>query len=426
VIDIFTDPRSVWGKKIGDWCGKRACGHHVLSAEEVPAMPTIATNAWGAVTLNRCQAPPPDPVVTTVAPVRAHRSLYIAAREYLYAVDAGDGTARWCQEVQLIRERDVSYPRGVGLPPPPRMAFAHPRVVNGVVYVCMGGAGEYTCAFDAADGSLRWSTPTDARVVSMPLMDWAVPLVKDGIVYSGTYALDARDGSVLWRIAIDTLAEGALSLHALADDTIYATTTRGIYSIDARDGRIRWLYQPDEQSHFSGPPVVADRLLYAGTGGSIGYPEKSCCFALDVESGAQVWRYPMGDYIGAVVRNETIYVSSGDRFLSALDTKRGMPRWRHRFATPGHYPATSADDVLYIATDGAYALSGEDGGVLWRQPLESSPSVSFNQPAVQGGAVYVVRMGSRSRGALFALDARTGAECWHTPYPSALAVALAQ
>jgi hypothetical protein len=51
-----------------------------------------ATSALGEVTLNRCQAPPPVPVVTTVAPVREHQSLYLAAGGCLYAVNAADGT----------------------------------------------------------------------------------------------------------------------------------------------------------------------------------------------------------------------------------------------------------------------------------------------------------------------------------------------
>jgi outer membrane protein assembly factor BamB len=132
-------------------------------------MHKIATSPWGEVTLHRCQAPPPVPVVTTVAPAREHQSLYLAAGDCLHAVNAGDGTARWCQQVRLTRPREVSYPPEVGVPPPPRVGFGAPRVVNGVVYVCVDGAGEYTCAFNADDGSLRWRTPTAARVISMPL-----------------------------------------------------------------------------------------------------------------------------------------------------------------------------------------------------------------------------------------------------------------
>ena len=392
-------------------------------------MPQIALPSLEAVvTLNPCQVPPPDPVVTTVAPVREHQSLYLSAGGCLYAINAADGTARWCQQVQLTRTREVRYPPEVSIPPPPRMSFATPRVVDGVsgvdgrVFVCIDGWVSYTCAFAADDGALLWWTPTDARVASMPFMDWAVPLVRDGIVYSGTYALNAQDGAVRWRIAIDTLEQGALALHALVDQTLYASTTSGIAAINAQDGQIRWRYQPEEPRYLSGPPVVAGRLLCAGTSGGVGYPETGHFFALDVESGAEVWRYriPWGSYIGAVVHHETIYVSSGGRSLYALDAKNGALRWRHPFTAPGHYlrnPATIANDVLYLTADGTYALRGADGEVLWHQPLESSPSVSFCQPVVLDGAVYLMRL-DRHAGVLYALNTRNGAEYWRTPYPS--------
>jgi outer membrane protein assembly factor BamB len=388
-------------------------------------MHQIALPALEAVvSLIRCEVPPPVPVVATTAPVREHQSLYLSARDCLYAVHAADGTARWCQQVKLTRTRAVSAPPGISSPPPPRMVFASPRAHKGVVYVCAHGFGEYTCAFNAGDGSLRWWTPTDARVASMPFMDWAVPLVRDGIVYSGTYALNEPDGTVLGRISIDTQAEGALALHALSDDTLYATTQRGIYAINAQDGQIRWLYQPE--TILSGPPVVSGRLLFAGTRGWVGYPQKTYFRALDVETGAEVWRYPMGGYIGAVVHHETIYVSSDDCSLYALEKNSGMMRWQHQFAAPGHYPATTADNVLYLTTDGAYALRSEDASVRWHQDLGSSPSVSFGPPVVVDGAIYLARIDGHGWGVLYAFNARTGVEYWHTPYPrNSLAVPLA-
>jgi outer membrane protein assembly factor BamB len=427
--------------------------YRVLADEEIPAMRLNSTPDWYEITLNWCQAPPTVPLVTTVAPVRERQSLYVSTGACLYAVAAADGTARWCQQVtltwgpltreQLARE-EREHPM-MSRPPLPRVGFAAPRVVGGVtgvVYVCVDGYGEwsYTCAFNADDGALRWWTPTDARVVATAFIDWAVPLVNDGkdrVVYSGTYALNAQDGAVLWRTAINTREEGTLALHALADETIYASTQRGIYAINAQDGQIRWLYQPDEQTSVSGPPVVSGRLLYAGTGGSVRNPEKSYFFALDGATGTEVWRSPnpMSSYIGAVVHDETIYVSSGDRTLSALETQSGLPRlrWQHQFASSGSDPATIANDVLYIniTSAGAYALRSENGTVLWRQPLESDldRAVSFTPSVVLDGAVYLVRIDRRGRGVLYALDARTGAECWrwHPSPPSAIGpLAVAQ
>jgi outer membrane protein assembly factor BamB len=377
------------------------------------------------VALSRCQAPPPVSVVTTVAPVGEQQSLYIAAADRLYAVNASDGTARWCQQVKLTRE--LRYHPGVSYPPPPRMTFGTPRVVNGVVYVCASSYGGYTYAFNASNGALRWRTPTDSRVISMPFADFAVPLVKDGIVYSGTDALNEQDGTVLWRIAIDTRVEGTLSLHALVDDTIYATTQMGIYAINAQNGEIHWLYQPNAHTIISGPPIVFDHLLYVGTSDSVDQPEKSCFYALDAETRTERWQYPMGSYIGAVIHNESIYVSSGDRTLYALDKNNGMLRWKYQFASSGHYPATIADNVLYINTDGAYALSSKDGVVLWHQHLGSSPSVSFTPSVVLDGVVYLVSIDGHGQSVLYSLNASNGAEYWHAHYPSSIApLAVAQ
>ncbi len=125
------------------------------------------------VMLNRCQDPSPDAVVTTVAPVRENQSLYLSTGDCLCALNAADGTARWCQRVKLVSLREVIYPPMVSVPPPPKLVFATPRVVNGVVYGCIYGLGgyEYTCAFNTDDGVLRWHTATDAGVSGGHFMD---------------------------------------------------------------------------------------------------------------------------------------------------------------------------------------------------------------------------------------------------------------
>src|SRR6266704_2379814 len=285
------------------------------------------TSPSDEVALNRCQDLPPVPVLTTVAQVGAQETLYVATYGQLYAVNASDGTVRWCQQLTLTRE--YGYQPGVSYPPPPHMLFGTPRVVNGVVYVCASGSGRYT------------------------------------------YALNEQDGTVLRRIAFDTRW---LSPQALVEDTIYAMSQMGVYAINAQNGEVYWLYQPDAPTIMSGPLVVADHLLYAGTSGSVDHPEKSYFCALDAEKGTERWRYTMGSYIGAVIHNERVYVSSGDRCLYALDKHNGSLRWKYQFVSPGHYPATIAENVLYINTDGAYALSSTDGAVLWHQHLGSSPS----------------------------------------------------
>jgi outer membrane protein assembly factor BamB len=376
------------------------------------------SSASDEVALTRCEDLPPVPVLTTVAPVGTQETLYVATFDHLYAVNASDGMGRWCQQVQpnqeLIKAWSADPYRRHG--PPPHLFFGTPRVTNGVVYVCASGYVRYTYAFNAEDGMLRWRTPTDAWSVAIPFEDFAVPIVKDGIVYHGTYALNAQDGTVLWRIAIET---GWLALHALVEDRIYAMSQMGVYAINAQNGEVSWLYEPDEHSIMSGPLVVADHLLYVGTSGSVAHPEKSYCCALDTERGTEQWRYPMGGYIGAVIHNERIYVSSDH--LYALEKHNGSLRWKYRFVFPGYYPATIVENVLYLNTDGAYALNSADGTVLWHQPLGRGIRANFTPSVIVDGVVYLTCSDGQGRGMLFALNASDGTEYWHSHYPHQIA-----
>jgi len=83
--------------------------YHILipSEEEALTMPQDLIPSWDEVTFSQGQAPFPVPVVTAVAPVGAHQSLYLATADGLYAINAGDGTTRWRQQVKLTRERQV-------------------------------------------------------------------------------------------------------------------------------------------------------------------------------------------------------------------------------------------------------------------------------------------------------------------------------
>lgn len=364
-----------------------------------------------------------------VAPVGEHRLLYITDSDRLYAVNASDGKVHWCQQVKPPSEwrnrPDRLHPSRLHRPPP-RMQFGTPRVTNGVVYVCASGYRKYTYAFNAEDGTLRWRTPTDGWIVGIPFEDYAVPLVRDGIVYNGTYALHEQDGTVLWRITVDTRW---LSVQALVDGMLYAVTQEGIYAINAQNGEVRWRYEPATRMTIGGPLVIDDHLLYVGTLGSADHPEKSRFYTLDADTGAQRWEYPMGDsYIRAVIHNESIYVSSRDQHLYALEKHNGSLRWKYKVVFPTPYTVTIVRDIVYIGGYFAlYALNSVDGTVLWHKDLERSSASFYGTPAVVDGVVYLVSIDESGRSMLYAFNASNGVEYWHNHYPYRIALlAVAQ
>jgi outer membrane protein assembly factor BamB len=421
--------------------------------EEDLAMQPDPTPISDDVTLHRCQDLTPLSVVTVVAPLEElqtfylgvgqvgvdtndhvapigeHQLLYVTDSDRLYAVNASDGTVHWCQQVKPPSE----WPNHPGRlhpgrlhRPPPHMQFGAPRVANGVVYVCASGYRKYTYAFNAQDGALRWRTPTDGWIVGRPFQDYAVPLVRDGIVYNGTYALHEQDGTVRWRITVDTRW---LSLQTLVDGTLYANTMEGIYAINVQNGEVRWHYEPDTHMPIGGSLVIDDHLLYVGTLGSADHPEKSRFYALDADTGTRHWEYPMGDsYIRAVILNESIYVSSRDWHLYALEKHNGNLRWKYKIVFPTPYTVTIVRNIVYIGGYYAfYALNSEDGTVLWHKDLERDSASFYGTPSVISGVVYLASIDESGQSMLYALDANSGVEHWRNHYSYRIALlAIAQ
>ena len=87
-------------------------------------------------------------------------------------------------------------------------------------------------------------------------------------------------------------------------------------------------------------------------------------------------------------------------------------------------PTLTTNGVLYINSDGAYALRSDTGSVLWHNPLGTrgdvyvTPSVaddinSFNPSVVAAGIDYLTGTNGRIT-TLYALNASTGAELWQS------------
>jgi len=269
--------------------------------------------------------------------------------------------------------------------------------------------------------------PTQCALNDIPFEDYAAPIVKDGIVYSGSYALREQDGAILWQIATDAQNDGPPSPQTLVNNVIYTSTEGSIYAINAKNGHILWHYTPDTQMPIGGQLVVDGSSLYVGTLGSVEHPELSRFYVLDSNTGKLRWQYAMGDYSGAVVQDNTLYVSSRDQHLYAFDKNTGSLHWKHGFIYPTYNAATSVGSVLYINIDGAYALRNDNGTIIWHKTLGSSPSVDFIPSSVTGNVVYLASIDGYGHSILYALNAINGNEYWHSSYPyqlSPITVAL--
>ena len=141
----------------------------------------------------------------------------------------------------------------------------------------------------------------------------------------------------------------------------------GLLKVDAITGDSLWFFQTERGGFYDMRPIVEDGRVYAGTHGG-----RAAFFAVDAETGEEIWR------------NEDAYT----------------------------FAATHSDDRIYINTSSkVMTLSKESGRTLWTK--KASSGSGFRGVAYLQGYVYHPRGGT-----LYVLNAETG-EIVHTePSPS--------
>ena len=278
------------------------------------------------------------------------------------------------------------------------------------------------------------------------------PVVSDGTVYapgSGDpgliHAVDIESGEQVWEFEP---AGYATSAPALVDDTLYVGTWgKQFYAIDATSGEQRWSQEIGHRFGASSPAVV-DGTVYVGTNGDgplvVSGPDdeeqfEACAFlALDAETGDTLWDYrEFGERenidSSPAVADGTVYFG-GETSLYALDAESGEEVWTRDIPTHVDSSPAVADGRVYYGgpseSDSGppaqlQAVDAESGETLWTAGIDD---VSLRtSPAVMDGTVYVAASSSRvcmgvgggestchgvTRGQVYAIDAESGDEQW--------------
>ncbi len=131
--------------------------------------------------------------------------------------------------------------------------------------------------------------------------------------------------------------------------------------------------------------------------------------AVAIAKGQVRWRFETGAPIlssPAVVQG-TVYLSTGDRRIVALEAETGELIWEHEVTGPVvSSPAVAGDLVFVGLRDGRFlALARTNGKTQWEF---STDNFIYTSPSVYRGVVY---FGSGD-GRLYALDAVTGKKRW--------------
>jgi outer membrane protein assembly factor BamB/predicted phosphodiesterase len=236
---------------------------------------------------------------------------------------------------------------------------------------------------------------------------------------AGVYALDARTGGTRWKFATPVSVKNTV---AVAGNLVYATTVDGqVWALDTETGEIRWQYslgsRIDCRAYAS--PVVSDGIVYLGVAQHF--------VALDAETGKTIWQATfdgmtsalgteyMGCYSSPCIGEDMVYVgfnlASG---LVALNKKNGKQLWNKKHKhNPLHASPALCEDMLYHPAFGELrAMKTETGEEVWRFPLPAENSYfpwwTMSSPAISDSRLYIGSL----EGAVFGLDASSGAKLW--------------
>jgi len=223
-------------------------------------------------------------------------------------------------------------------------------------------------------------------------------------------ALNTSDGSRLWPDSVlgSSESKSKVAIYgtpAVEGELVYLGGYNGkVYAVTASSGAVRWVY-PREGSlePIIGGVVVSQGNVYFGCS-----DEK--LYTLEAATGDRVREpFQTGDKIWSTptIDGETIYVTSLDNRLYALNTADGSERWQ--FEAGGSVISTPLvyDNTVYIgAFDGHfYAVDAANGSLRWRSEVEVN-SWFWAKPVVYNNVIYAPCL----NGKVYILDAESGRE----------------
>ena len=268
-----------------------------------------------------------------------------------------------------------------------------PTFDSGSVYV--GSYDNNLYSLDASSGTFNWKYPTEGGVVTRPV-------VADGQVIFGSedsrlYSASARTGKVSWSFA----TEGPIrSSPCLAEGHIFFGSDDGyIYAVNILSTRAVWRY--DTGGVVRSSPVYVNDQLYFGT-------ELGDFFCMNLR-GQTKWRFKSKRAVTCtpLVMKGSVYFTSLNSTLYALDAKAGWALWRFRMGKgSASSPCFTENMIVAGSADGyIYCVDATNAREVWR--FQTSHQVS-GSPIMYKDLVYC----GSADGNLYCLEYRTGRLRW--------------
>jgi len=149
-------------------------------------------------------------------------------------------------------------------------------------------------------------------------------------------------------------------------------------------------------------PAIDEGIVYFGC-------DNYFLYALDVETGKEIWKFRAGDCAGnypPVVAGEFVFFGSYDGYLYMLKKKSGELVWRFKTGGKVVSGVTCSEGRVVFGSRDCYVYCLDiNGNEMWR--FRTGNQI-LSTPAIIGGKVYI---GSYD-GCMYCLDFEIGKEIW--------------
>jgi outer membrane protein assembly factor BamB len=271
--------------------------------------------------------------------------------------------------------------------------------------------------------STLWTFKTGAAVRSSPVV--ADDRILVGSSDGRLYALDRQTGDSIW--SVDAGAPVNSTPAATGNTVVFGSRDGTFHGVSLRTGAVRWRFETGELipwswgfegwDYYTSSPVIQDSVVVFGAGDGVTY-------ALNVETGAELWRFATKGRIRSspAIAGGVVFIGSTDGHAYAVHLANGQEKWR--YATRGAElvsadlgvdrrsiiasPAVDAAHVYIGSRDGfMYALDRETGEMRWR--VSHSGSWAMSSPALTGDRMF---SGTSDGRWVHAVDVASGEELW--------------
>ncbi|MCX5410825.1 PQQ-binding-like beta-propeller repeat protein [Streptomyces sp. NBC_00059] len=296
---------------------------------------------------------------------------------------------------------------------------------DGALRAVDGTSGDTVWTYDEPGGASLEGV-TDGRVVA------------SGRENGTIHAVDLDSGKQIWSVGAEAhtapgtrwnlylrvvLAAGTVYVNAMydppEDSELYGQYA--VSALDAATGRLKWT-RPVAYG-VSDALAAVDGVVYCG----IWEKDASYFYALDAETGDQLWRYHMSAQRGTeataiTVSGGTVYVGDSRGVLHAVDARRGTRLWTHEpdagsvewleplVVTEGVVLGGTGEPGGTSGPGDMHAIAADSGEPLWTESTEGEPRL---HTLLDGSVLF-----SSETGTLHAADVRTGDSPAPTPLSS--------